>query len=184
MNTNIKGDFQICISVPLIWNMAYEFFRVYLFLLFYLIPQLIAKFLSSLLCETYCIKIQTMSLVLNLFQQRFFVFYLHYMIIRQRLKKKYKLVELSFQSCEWSKKIWFCATTNTAHVQRSYLKVPQLTFTGWRSAFRGKRFFYLRGKTQTKSIRWLFYVKANTSWTDTWQIDCNKLRVIYKSRTI
>ena len=71
-------------------------------------------------------------------------------------EKKYKLVELSFQSREWSKKIWFCATTNTAHVQRSYLKVPQLTFAEWRSAFRGQQFFYLRDKTQTKSIRWFF----------------------------
>ena len=37
-----------------------------------------------------------MSLVLNLFYERLFVFYLLYVIIRQRLKKKFKLQQLNF----------------------------------------------------------------------------------------
>ena len=47
-------------------------------------------------------------------------------IIRQRLKKKFKLVELFFQSRERNKNMWSCATTDTGHAQRSYLTVARL----------------------------------------------------------
>ena len=46
-------------------------------------------------------------------------------IIRQRLKKKLKLVELLFQSRERNQNMWFCATTDTGHAQISYLTVAR-----------------------------------------------------------
>ena len=53
-------------------------------------------------------------------------------IIRQRLKKKFNPVDLFFQSRERSKNMWFWAITHTAHAQRSYLTVAQLSVLSWR----------------------------------------------------
>ena len=61
-------------------------------------------------CEINLIKIQTMSLVLNLFYERLFVFYLLYVIIRQRLKKKFRLQQLNFFFSHANEiKMWSCA---------------------------------------------------------------------------
>ena len=38
-----------------------------------------------------------------------------------------------FQLQEQSKNMWSCATTDTAHAERSYLTVVQFTFAEWRS---------------------------------------------------
>ena len=84
------------------WHTSFPWF--YLFLPFYLIPQQILIFLYVSLCETNCIKIQTMSLVLNLFRGDSLCFIYFDVIICQRLEKKFKLIELFFQSREWSKK--------------------------------------------------------------------------------
>ena len=42
-------------------------------------------------------------------------------------ENKVKLAELFFQSGEWIKNMLSCATTDTAHAQRSYLTVAQLS---------------------------------------------------------
>ena len=47
-----------------------------------------------------------------------------------------KLVNRFFKLCEWSKNMWSCATTDTAHAQRSYLTAARLTFAEWRFALR------------------------------------------------
>ena len=70
------------------------------------------------------IKIQTMSQVLNVFKVEILCFIYFDVIIRQRLKKKFKPVK-------WSKNLWYCATADTAHAQRSYLTVAE-----WRSDLR------------------------------------------------
>ena len=70
------------------------------------------------------IKIQTMSQVMNVFKVKILCFIYFDVIIRQRLKKKFKPVK-------WSKNVWYCATADTAHAQRSYLTVAE-----WRSDLR------------------------------------------------
>ena len=72
------------------------FHAIFCFFLLNFVPQQILKPLFVSLCEINFIKIQTMTLVLSLFQQRFFVFHLLYVIIGWQLKKKLKLVELLF----------------------------------------------------------------------------------------
>ena len=79
------------------------------------------------------IKIRTMSLVLNEFYERFFVFYLRWRDHSPAAEKKFKLVELFFSRAN---KVWSCATTDTAHAQRLYLTVARLTFSEWRSSLR------------------------------------------------
>ena len=78
-----------------------------------------------------------MSLVLNVFEQRFIYFiYLSYLLWRHLLpasEKRFKSVKLFFQSREWSKSMCSFATTDTAHAQRSYLIIAQLAFAEWRS---------------------------------------------------
>ena len=46
-----------------------------------------------------------------------------------------KLIELFFQSRDWSKNMKFCAKTDTVHAQRSYLTVARFSIVLWRSAF-------------------------------------------------
>ena len=101
-----------------IWQTSFPWF--YFILLFYLIPQQILKFFLrctllrwkfikfcsqyvQVLCalfiftswfEINCIKIQTMNVVLNLFWPDSLSFICLDIIIRQWLKKKFKLVEL------------------------------------------------------------------------------------------
>ena len=48
-------------------------------------------------------------------------------IIRQRMKKKFKLVKLFFHLHRWSKNMWSCAVTDTGHAQRCYLTITQLS---------------------------------------------------------
>ena len=84
------------------------------------------------------IKIQTMGLVLNVFSidyRRDSLCLIYFNVITlQWLKKRFKPVELFFQSREWSENMWSCATTDIAHAQRSYLTVARLTIAEWRSA--------------------------------------------------
>ena len=90
-------------------------------------------------CEINLIKIQTMSLVLNPFYERLFVFYLLYVIIRQRLKKKFKLQQLNFFFNRANEiKTWSCAKNDIGHAQRSYFTVAQISIACWRSALSKK----------------------------------------------
>ena len=81
------------------------------------------------LCGINCIKIQTISLVSKTicFSRGSLSFIYFDVIVRQRLKKQFKLVELSFQSRERNKNMWSYATTDTGHAQRSYLTVARLS---------------------------------------------------------
>ena len=47
-------------------------------------------------------------------------------------------VEPFSQSRQQNKNIWSCEAIDTAHAQRSDLRVIQLTFTEWRCAFKDK----------------------------------------------
>ena len=80
-------------------------------------------------CEINCFKIQTISLISKsiYFSRGSLCFNYFDVIIRQRLEKKFKLVELFFQSREWNKNMRSCATTDTGNAQRSYLKVAWLS---------------------------------------------------------
>ena len=69
------------------------------------------------LCAINCIEIQTISLVLNL------------SILAEIFCVLFTSSQLNFffQSREWNKNMWSCATTNTGgHAQRSYLTVARL----------------------------------------------------------
>ena len=81
------------------------------------------------LCEINCIKIQTISLVSKTicFSRGSLSFIYFDVIVRQRLKKQFKLVELSFQSRERNKNMWSYATTDIGHAQRSCLTVARLS---------------------------------------------------------
>ena len=114
-------------TTSLIWNMAHEFSMTYF-----------SSYLSNSTANSeVSVKIQTMSLVLNVFEQRFIYFiYLFYLLWRHLLpaaEKRFKPVKLFFQSREWSKSMCSFATTDTAHAQRSYLIFGQLAFAEWRS---------------------------------------------------
>ena len=120
-------------TASLIWNMAYEFSIKHLFLLF---AYFHSKFWSlhqnpNNESSSECILIEILCVLFTLTSS-----------------KKFKLVELFFQSREWSKNIWFCATTATVHAQRSSLAVARLTLTKWRSSLKldfhlPKKLFYL-----------------------------------------
>ena len=66
------------------------------------VPQQVLNFVFVSLREINCIKIQTMSLVSkSVYFSRGYLCYIYFdVIIRQRLKKKFRLVELFFQSRE------------------------------------------------------------------------------------
>ena len=54
--------------------------------------------------------------------------FIYFDIIIGQQQQKFRLVELFCQLRKWSKDIWYCATTDIAHAQGSYLTVVQLTF--------------------------------------------------------
>lgn len=51
-------------------------------------------------------------------------------------EKKVEASWTSFQSHNWSKNLWSCATTDTLHAQRFYLTIAQLPVASWRTASR------------------------------------------------
>ena len=113
-----------------LWKKLSKFFnaqkKVFYALSFQLCSAANSKFSFYVsLCEINCIKIQAMSLVSkSIYFSRDSLCFIYFdVIICQWLKKKFKLVEVFFQSCEWNKNMWSCATADTAHAQISYSRV-------------------------------------------------------------
>ena len=75
------------------------------------------------LCEINCIKIQIMSLVLNLpiLFSRDSLCFVYFDVSLSATEKKFKLVE--------KKNMGSCAATETRHAQRSYITAAQLSVT-------------------------------------------------------
>ena len=125
------------LSASPIWNMACEFIMTWSF------SSTVRNSKSNSeayfyvsLCEINCTsKFRQWARFWTYFSKDSVWFIYFDIIIGQRQKRKFKLVELFFQSREWSKDMWYCATTNIAHAQGSYLTVAQL----WRSALILKR---------------------------------------------
>ena len=103
--------------------MAYKFSMILSFLSILLYSTANSEvYFYILLCEINCITIQTMSLVLNYFSRDSLCFIDFDHIIRQQLKKSSSYLDFFFSHTN-EVKTWSCATTDTAHAQRSYLTV-------------------------------------------------------------
>ena len=125
-----------------LWKKLFKFSnahkKVFHFFSFQLCSTANSKFSFYVwLGEINCIKIQTISLALNLsILASLFVFYLLWRHHSPATEKKFKLVELFFQSRKWNKNMCSCATIDTGHAQRFYLTVARLSVALWRSAFK------------------------------------------------
>ena len=109
------------------WHASFPWF--YLFLLFYLIPQQLLKFLFVPYYVCLCVKNQIMSLVLNqsiLAKILCGLFALTSPFSRDW--KNLKLFEHFFLLRELRKTMWSCAKAGPAYTQRFYLIVPWLKF--------------------------------------------------------
>ena len=107
-----------------LWKKLSKFFnaqkKVFYALFFQLCSAANSKFSFYVsLCEINCIKIQAMSLVSkSIYFSRDSLCFIYFdVIICQRLKKKFKLVEVFFQSREWNKNVvlcnsWYCACSD------------------------------------------------------------------------
>ena len=84
------------------------------------------------LCEINYIKIQKIRLVLNLsISAEIFCFIYFDVVIRQLLKKKFKLLELFFQSREWNKHValynnWYWAFSEILSYSRATYRLTEI----------------------------------------------------------
>ena len=122
-------------TTSLIWNMAYKFT-----LSFFSILHIPKQILKLLLFMFHSLKF----IALNFRQWGWFWTYLskdylcfiYFDVMTCKQQKKSSSCWTFFQSCEWSKNMWYCAITDNVHAQWSYLTVAQLTDVEWRSVLK------------------------------------------------
>ena len=95
-----------------------------------------ASFYVSL-SEIDCIKLQTMNIGwFWTYLSKDYLCFIYFDVMTCKQQKKSSSCWTFFQSCEWSKNMWYCAITDNVHAQWSYLTVAQLTDVEWRSVLK------------------------------------------------